>query len=68
MRRVLTAPFNRSPVPQTTKNGTAGRFFGLGQSKASLVNLQDVNSTVYAIVSKTAESVSMIDWHLFRVT
>lgn len=67
MRRVLTAPFNKSPLPQSSKynNSTGSRIFG-GGTKNQLISMQDVNSTVYAIVTKTAESTSLVNWHLFR--
>lgn len=73
MKAVLTAPFratNKAPVPFSSRHnrGTSSFFSLRAGDKQAQLGAYDTNTTVHAIVSKTALDVSLTDWHLYRKT
>lgn len=66
MKALFTAPFMKTPVQLTTTSNRGQSFFPQDKGKKQMLGLFDANGTVRAIVGKTAESVSLTDWHLYR--
>ena len=65
MRSLLGSLFNRAPVPYVSRYSsilTGGR----GPSDEANMRAYTENSTLFAIVSRTMEAVSSVDWHLYR--
>lgn len=68
MQRFLTAPFvqNKTPVPFSSRRVGSTNWWNRNTPAKEQIATYDVNTTVHAIVSKTALDVSLTDWHLYR--
>lgn len=67
MKRVLTAPFAKMPAVSSSRYQNKGLLSSTASvDRMQQLQLMSANTTVQAVVGKTAESVSLVDWHLYR--
>lgn len=57
---------DRPPIPYTARSATPPLLTGHGGARATLLNSMGINGTLYATVSRFANSTSQVNWRLWR--
>lgn len=66
-RRTIVGPDNKAPVPYVGKQAatTGGGFWlGAGRGRGDDLDAMGENGTLYGIISRLADAVSSIEWHM----
>ncbi|MES2211344.1 MAG: phage portal protein [Chloroflexota bacterium] len=66
-RRTVAGPVNRAPVPYVGRQGATtggGMWLGGGRGRGDDLAAMGENGTLYGIISRLADAVSSIEWHM----
>lgn len=59
---------NRTPVPYVSTRGNVGRSLLVrrGSDQVEQMRAMEINTTIFAIVNRTSNSFSQVNWRLYR--